>query len=155
MKEKNSVYHVWVKGSQRSDGSVGAAWKIVHGDRETTGSTVPKLDKGDKPRGADIAEIIAVERALQQIPVEAEVHLRVGADNVAHMLGMGMKPRNEAPQRLKSVFESTMSAIDRLSSFRIEKAGGKRNEHMSEVGDLARAASGQSSHQHAALRRNA
>ena len=145
MKKASGLYDIWVKGSQSNDGAIGTAWKIVHAGDAKTGSASPRLDKNDKRRGADIAELIAVKSALDQIPAGAEVHLRLSADNVIDMLAMGRQPRKDAPDGLKAAFGNAMTAIDRLSSFQVTKAGGRRNDHMSYVRELAQAASGNAS----------
>lgn len=153
MKKAEKTYEIWAKGSKKHDGSVGAAWKIVHGDDKRTGAIVPKIQKEDKSRGAEIAELVAVKQALQQVPLKAEVHLHIGADNIIDMLAMGRPPRKDAPDGLKTAFREAMAAIDQLSSFRVSRAGGRRNDHMNEVIELAKAQSGTSSRETARILR--
>lgn len=155
MKKSPDLYDVWADGSWRND-TVGAAWKIVHAGETVAGSkAVTKLHKDDKPRGSDIAELIAVRGALANIPSGADVHLRLDAQPVIDMLMSKRIPGKDkdVPVGLKAAFSGAVAEIEKLGSCQITKVSDKTNADMQEVNRLARTASGKTSREAASLLR--
>ncbi len=147
MKKPSDLYDVWADGSYRNE-TIGAAWKIVHAGETATGSkAVSKLPKDDKPRGPDIAELVAVKAALKEIPAGADVHLRMDAQPIIDALNAGKMPGKAGaiPAGLKVAFEEANAEIAKLGSCRITKVSDKTNPDMQEVNRSARTASGKTS----------
>lgn len=147
MKKASGLYNVWADGSYRNE-TIGAAWKIGHAGESVSGSkAVSKLRKDDKPRGSEIAELVAVKAALRDIPAGADVHLLMDSQPIIDALNAGRMPGKAGaiPAGLRVAFEEAVVEIGKLGSCRITKVSDKTNLGMQEVNKLARTASGKTS----------
>lgn len=145
MSKPVTLYDVWTDGSYNNTHHVGGAgWLIRHGD-ETRDGFKPLSDfpKDAKPHGSDAAEIFAVSCALRAIPAGSTVKLRMDPQNVIDWLKAGeITTKSKRGVRfLRSIFSSAIEGIQAMESVEFIKVGGRQNEDLKHVNDLARKAS--------------
>lgn len=139
------LYDVWTDGSYTNAHHVGGAgWIIRHGeDDEREGWRVLKDFPNDaKNHGSDAAEIFGVSCALKDLPNGSTVKLRLDCQNVIDWCKAGrITSKSVTPIRfITDIFAQAMHGVARMESVEFIKVGGRSNEQLQRVNDLARKA---------------
>ena len=144
MSKLAAVYNVWTDGSYNHTHHVGGAgWLIRHNDNEQENfRPLRDFPKDARPHGSDIAEILAVSSALREIPSGSVVRLRLDCQNVIDWCKAGrITGKTVAPIRfIGDIFAQAMQGVARMESVEFIKVGGKSNEQLQRVNELARQA---------------
>lgn len=142
MNSRGALYSVWADGSYRdSTAKVGAGWLIRHDGFERDGfKSIDKLDRLDRPRGSDIAEMFAVSCSLREIPSGSTVHLHMDCKNILEWIVQRRLGSKTTPT-LGRFFEEVMLGTEKLAHLDVSFHNGRNNAGINRVHILSRRAS--------------
>ncbi len=136
--------NIWCDGSWRDAQNVGGAgWVIQIGDDIARGSRhIPRLTKSFAPHGSDIAELTAIAGALNAIPNDSHVLLRLDCQNVIDWLKQGrITTRSKLDIKpLQVSFAEVMSGMNVQKNVDVIKISGANNAYHNEAHKLSREA---------------
>ncbi|PZQ45559.1 MAG: hypothetical protein DI551_06980 [Micavibrio aeruginosavorus] len=145
MSNSSKIFDAWTDGAYSPVHRVGGAgWLIRHNDEARQGqSSIKGFRHEELPHGSEIAETLAVRRALQNIPYGATVKLRTDSQTIIDWFNAGKitNERKSRIPRLRSIFLQARDEIRHMERVEFIKVGGNSNQELSHVHHLAREAS--------------